>query len=79
MLKQPDRSVTAVMEEIGYSNITHFYKIFGEKVPYDTSGIPKYFISPVYVLSVYSRKEKCLIILLQMICPSNMIFRLTVP
>ena len=31
MLKQPDRSVTAVMEEIGYSNITHFYKIFEKK------------------------------------------------
>ncbi|MFR1299399.1 MAG: helix-turn-helix domain-containing protein [Blautia massiliensis (ex Durand et al. 2017)] len=60
MLKQPDRSVTAVMEEIGYSNITHFYKIFEKKVPYDTSGIPKYFISPVCVLSVYNRKEKAL-------------------
>lgn len=31
LLKQPDRSVTAVMEEIGYSNITHFYKIFEKK------------------------------------------------
>lgn len=31
ILKQPDRSVTAVMEEIGYSNITHFYKIFEKK------------------------------------------------
>ena len=27
LLKQPTLPVTTVMEEIGYSNITHFYKI----------------------------------------------------
>ena len=60
MLKQPDRSVTAVMEEIGYSNITHFYKIFEKKFHMTPAEYRKYFISPVYVLSVYSRKEKAL-------------------
>lgn len=31
LLKQPELSVTTIMEEIGYSNITHFYRIFEKK------------------------------------------------
>ena len=31
LLKQPTLPVTTVMEEIGYSNITHFYKIFEKR------------------------------------------------
>ena len=31
LLNQPTLPVAAVMEEIGYSNITHFYKIFEKK------------------------------------------------
>ena len=31
LLKQPTLPVTTVMEEIGYSNITHFYRIFEKK------------------------------------------------
>ena len=37
MLKQPDRSVTAVMEEIGYSSITHLYTV-EKKKPYNITA-----------------------------------------
>lgn len=57
MLKQPDRSVTAVMEEIGYSNITHFYKIF-EKKFHMTPAEYRNTLYVLYVSYLYTVEKK---------------------